>query len=192
MSPPPDDQLKALWQGQETETKPMTVEAIRARAGAYRNRLRRGYLTASVLWAAETVFFAIAAWQARNGIIRLGDLLMIPALAWMIWRTRQRWPTALPETGASAAVLIDFHRNELIRQRFRLWTMAITLAPVLLAAGVMAVGMHTQEDDQLTLAHWGPLIALTAVWVVLLAWMVRRQQRKLQREIAELDATRTE
>jgi hypothetical protein len=192
MSPPPDDQLKALWQGQETETKPMTVEAIRARAGAYRDRVRRGYLFASVVWAAETVFFAVAAWQARNDTIRLGDLLMIPALAWIIWRSRDRWPSALPDTGAPAAVLIDFHRRELIRQRFRLWTLIITLAPTLLALGVMSVGMHTQEDDELTLAHWGPVIALTALWIVVLPWMIRRQQRKLRRELAELDATRPE
>ena len=87
MTQPPEDQLKALWQGQETETKPMSVEAIRARAGAYRSRMRRYYLVASMIWAAETLFFAYAAWTARNDTIRTGDLLMIPALGWMIWRS---------------------------------------------------------------------------------------------------------
>ncbi|HEY0437693.1 MAG TPA: hypothetical protein VGC92_13715 [Phenylobacterium sp.] len=189
MSQPPDDHLKALWQGQETETGAMSVEAIRARAGAYRNRLRRGYLTACILWASETVFFAVAGWTARNDTIRLGDLLMIPALSWMIWRMRDRWPSALPDPGASAAVLIDFHRRELNRQRFGLWRFMITLGPALLAAGVMGVGIRTQEDH-LSLAHWGPILTLIAIWIAVMAWMVRRQQRKLQRQIEELDATR--
>ena len=192
MSQPPDNDLKALWQGQSTETKPMTVDAIRARAAAYRDRVRRGYLVASIVWVSETLFFAYAAWTARNDTIRLGDLLMIPALAWMIWRTRERWPGELPDTSASGAVLVAFHRRELIRQRFRFWTMMITLTPALLAAGVMGVGMHTAEDDKLVLAHWGPIIALTALWMVILAWMIRRQVRKQQREIEELDATRPE
>ena len=164
MSQPPEDQLKALWQGQQTEQVPMSVEAIRARAGAHHDRLRRFYLLASAIWAGETVFFAVAAWTARNDTIRLGDLIMIPALGWMIWRSRDRWPSALPDDRASAAVLIDFHRRELLRQRFRLSAMAITLAPTLLAMAVMGVGMHSPEDPE-TLAEWAPLIALTALWI---------------------------
>ena len=191
MSQPPDDHLKALWQGQKTEQVPMSVEAIRARAGAHHDRVRRGYLFACTLWAAETVFFAYAAWTARNDTIRVGDLMMIPALAWMIWRSRERWPGALPDDRASAAVLIDFHRRELMRQRFRLSAMAITLAPTLLAVAVLLVGMHSPSDPQ-TLLEWAPLIALTALWMGLMAWMVRRQQRRLQRQIEEVDATRPE
>ncbi|MFL5296547.1 MAG: hypothetical protein ACJ798_09220 [Phenylobacterium sp.] len=189
MSQPPDDHLKALWQGQKTEQIPMSVEAIRARAGAYTGRLRRFYLLASVLWAAETVFFAFAAWTARNDTIRAGDLMMIPALAWMIWRSRERWPGALPDDRASAAVLIDFHRRELMRQRFRGSAMVITLAPTLLAMAVMLVGMHSPDDPQ-TLAQWAPIIALTALWMGLFWWIVRRQQRKLRRQIEEVEATR--
>src|SRR5436190_1984356 len=189
MSQPPDDHLKALWQGQKTEQIPMSVEAIRARAGAHSDRLRRWYLAASTIWAAETVFFAYAAWTARNDTIRLGDLLMIPALGWMIWRSRDRWPAPLPDANASAAVLIDFHRRELMRQRFRFSAMAITLAPTLLAVAVMLVGMHSPADPQ-TLVQWSPLIALTALWIGLFWWIVRRQQRKLRRQIEEVDATR--
>jgi|GEM_PF-6024548 len=191
MSQPPDDTLKALWQGQETETKPMSVEAIRARADAYRSRIHRYYLVASVIWAAETVFFAYAAWTARNDTIRAGDLLMIPALGWMIWRSRDRWPNAMPDASASGAVLVEFHRRELMRQTFRASTFSVTLAPMLFAVGVMMVGMHSPEDPQ-TLLQWMPIIALTVLWVVALVWLVRRQQRKLQREIEAVEATRSE
>ena len=40
MSQPPDDRLKALWQGQDTETPEMTAIAIRALARNYGDNLR--------------------------------------------------------------------------------------------------------------------------------------------------------
>jgi hypothetical protein len=191
MSQPPDDHLKALWQGQHTETEPMSVDAIRLRADAYRNRTRQRYRAALAIWALETVFFAALAWTARNAVIRTGDLMMIAALGWMIWRTRHRWPGQLPDERTSAAALIDFHRDELLRQKFRISTTLITLAPALLALAVMLVGMRSGETAP-SLAHWAPLVALTAAWVVALWWLVRRQQRTWRRQLDEVDATRLE
>ena len=41
MSQPPDDHLKALWQGQETETPVMTLQAVRALARNHSNHQRQ-------------------------------------------------------------------------------------------------------------------------------------------------------
>lgn len=188
MTRPPDDHLKALWKSQETETKPMSVEAIRLRAGAYQTRIRRRYVWLCVLLAIETLAFAWFAWTARNAVIRTGDLLFIAAVAWMAWRVRQRWPSEFPGNLASAAALVEFHRAELRRQRFRYWSMMASLGPLLVALAVIIIGMGIEEGHP-TWAHWWPIVALTALWVAALIWLVRRQVRRWRRQFDEVDAT---
>ena len=191
MIQPPDETLKALWKGQETETQPISLTAIRLRADAYRSRTRQRYLALCGLLATETLIFAGFAWTARNATIRAGDLMMIAAIAWMLWRVRDRWPNALPDSRASAATLIEFHRQELLRERFRLGYMLTTLGPILLSAAIMLAGMGSTEEG-FRLAHWAPYIALTLAWIAALAWIVRRNRARLQRQIDEVDATRIE
>jgi hypothetical protein len=186
MTQPPEDPLKTLWKGQETETRAMSVEAIRARAAAYQTRIRGRYVAMALMLVGETVAFAWFAWTARNAIIRTGDLLFIAAVAWMAWRIRKRWPSEFPGNLASARALVDFHRAELQRQRFRFGSVMISLVPLLVAFAVILMGMGTQEVHP-TWAHWWPIVALTALWVVALVWVVRRQQRRWQRELDELD-----
>lgn len=188
MTKPPEDHLKALWKGQQTEIQPMSVEAIRLRAGVYQSRLRARYLAVAVLLFAETLAFSWFAWTARNAVIRAGDLLFIAAAAWTAWQLREHWPRGLPGGLASAQVLVEFHHAELQRQRFRFRSMMINLGPPLAALAVILVGMRIEEGHP-TWAHWWPILALTALWVAMLIWLIRRQVRRWRRQLDELDAT---
>jgi hypothetical protein len=188
MTQPPEDHLKALWKGQETEVQPMSVEAIRMRADAYQTRLRRRYVAVAIMLVGETIALAWFAWTARNTVIRTGDLLFIVAIAWMAWRLRDRWPRELPGNLGSARALVEFHGTELQRQKFRAGSMMISLGPALVALVVLLVGMRTQEGRP-TWGHWWPIAALTALWVVALWWQVRRHVRQWRRQVEEVDAT---
>jgi hypothetical protein len=141
------------------------------------------------LMALETVVLAAMAWSARNPTMRAGDLMMMLALGWAVWRVRDRFPNAMPGGEASGATLIEFHRGELLRERFSLSSVLLTLAPAVLALAVLITGMATQEQH-FRLSHWAPLVALTGAWMLGLWWQVRRQEERLRRQISEVDATR--
>ena len=64
MTQPPDDDLKALWQSQQTETPTMTVKAIRALARNYGDHVRGRYILGVGVVVFEAILFTIYAWRA--------------------------------------------------------------------------------------------------------------------------------
>jgi hypothetical protein len=191
MSQPPDDNLKALWRGQETETTTMTVEAIRALARNHGAHVRDKFLMGAVLVAIEALFFGVMAWRAPNNVARVGDVMVLAGLAWMIWRLQARLPGSLPAAGASAETLIDFHRAELQRQGRGYGDLMLIAGPMILGLLVLIYGMALTRPEA-GLRNVGPILVLLGVWFVA-AWFVqRRQARGLQDQIEELDRMRGE
>jgi hypothetical protein len=189
MSQPPDDHLKALWQGQETETPTMTVQAIRALARNYGADVRDRFLIGAVLVAVEASVFGMMAWRAPNDMVRLGDLLVLFGLAFLIWRARARWPSRLPDTQASVGSLLDFHRAELERQRTSYGGMILSVGPMIVGLLVIVYGLHVARPHAGP-KNFAPFFVLMALWFVA-AWFVqRRQARRLQGQIDEVDALR--
>ncbi len=187
MSQPPDDHLKALWQGQDTETPAMTVQAIRALARNYGSDIRDRFLMMGILVAVEVLVFGSMAWKAPNDMARLGDMLVLFGLAFLVWRSLSKWPGRLPDTGASVETLIGFHRAQLERHRTSYGAMILSVAPMFLGLVVILYGFHLARP------HAGarifiPFLLLTALWFVCAWFMQRRQARRLQMQIDEIDA----
>jgi len=182
MTAPPDQNLKALWKGQETETAPMSVEAIRARADAYQQKVRASYVIAVVIVVLCGAVFAWLAAYGPNTIYRLGSLIEITFVPWWIWRMRHRWPVATPGDRASAERLLVFHRDQIVRRRDSFLSVMILVAPIFIGMGVEVIGLWPRVA-----AHWSPLLALMALWFVLLLFLLRRRHRKLQAQLDELD-----
>jgi len=186
MSQPPDDHLKALWQGQETETPAMTALAVRALARNHGTLVRDRYLILGALVAIEAAFFGHLAWRAPNDGVRIGSLIMLFSLAWIVWRLRRRWPGRLPDTTASADALIDFHRLELSRQRYSYGDMLVTAGPTFAGAAVLLYGLHMARP-QAGLEKFDRFFALMAVWLIAAWFIQRRQARRIQSQIDEMD-----
>lgn len=188
MTQPPDDHLKALWKDQPTETAPMSAEAIRLRAADYQARTRRRFiikLTACILAAAY--FLGYVVWLSPNGIMRAGWGICAVAAVWMAFQLRGRWPAALPRDDASATALLDYHRALVLRQKLRVPSLVVAIGPMMLGVLVAVAGLAVRAGPA-PLANWAPIGALFVVWLVAFWFVLRRQNRRLERELAELES----
>jgi hypothetical protein len=189
MSQPPDDHLKALWQGQETETPTMTALAVRMLVNDYQAASRRKVLVALGISVASAAFFAWCARVAPNPTVRIGDLIMLawtPAMAWIIWRRR---PTGAPGGETSTLGLIDFHRAQVAREAPDLRLMAALLLPMFTGMVVIGAGVWASARGMHFLPFIPPSILL-AIWVVVYVLLLRRQARRVRDRLREIDALR--
>jgi hypothetical protein len=186
MSQPPDDRLKALWQGQDTETETMTAMAIRALARNYADNARGKMWLGVSLAAFEFVVFGRLAWLARNEVLRAGYLLLLAGLLWFTWRIVSRRPLPVPATEASALTLIEFHRAQLERQRTGFGWMVVTAAPMFVGIVIAMVGLH-QDRPTMNWRNFAPTVILSVAWFVAAYFLQRRQGRRLAAQIAEMD-----
>jgi hypothetical protein len=186
MTQPPEDQLKALWQGQDTETPTMTAMAIRALARNYGDHLRSRTWFGLGLVAFVVLIYGAYLKRAPNEIARAGDVIILAGLTWMAWRMLRRRPTRFLPPEASTTALIEFHRAELMRQRTSYGRILVTAAPLFFGAAMVVVGLQTSQPH----ASWtrtAPFFLLMALWFVLAYFVQRRQARRLAEQIAEMD-----
>lgn len=185
---PPEDHLKALWKGQETETQPMSVEAIRLRAADYQARTRRRFIIKLAACTLAAVYFlGYVVWLSPNAIMRAGWGICAIAAAWMAFQLRDRWPAALPRDDVSATALLDYHRALVLRQKLRVRSLVVAIGPMLLGVVVAVVGLAVRAGPT-PLANWAPIGALFVVWLVAFWFVLRRQNRRLERELAALES----
>jgi hypothetical protein len=189
MSQPPDDHLKALWQGQETENKPMSVDAIRARAARFTNLRRIVFLFGLVLMLTEIVIFGRFALILPGTVTRVGLLMILVGLGWMIARFSLLAPRRFPDAKASGETILEYHVMELQRREtFR--SQVVMVGPLLLGAAIFVVGIMIARPRVALQA--APLLVLIGLWLVGAWWMLRVGERKRLRKLAEIEATRVE
>ena len=97
------DDIKALWQKQETEYAPMPLEEIRKRAKEFHSRTlwhnAIGYV-ANVLVA---LGFGYYIWAIPIPLVRIGSALIVIAAFYVSWQMQKRITPAPPPAEASAA-----------------------------------------------------------------------------------------
>jgi threonine/homoserine/homoserine lactone efflux protein len=185
---PDNDPAQAIWQGQDLETPAMTLQAIRMLVRNDREHVRNGLLFGLGLIVVEGLAFGRVALIAKNDVMRAGVLIVILGLAWMGWRMwRRPWgDRRLPDAAATTQTLIAFHRDQLARRRVSYGWMMITVAPVFVGVAVSFYGGWLLKRGPL-LPHLGPLVALCGLWFIAAWFIQRRQSRRLQEQIDDLD-----
>ena len=192
---PPRD-LKRLWRNQPTEDRTVTLDNIRKNADAFRAQIRRRNLRELVAAGVVLVVFGFYTWVLPGWMIKTGSVLAMVGTLWIVWQLRRRASAAaLPENSGMA--LLEFHRQELARQRDAAKSVAWWyIAPVIPGAVMMSLGRYFQFHAPGRTLAWdhqivvlcSAIVALTFVIVWLLnAWAAER----LQRRIAELDKLRS-
>ncbi len=188
MSHGPDNQLKALWKGQEAEAKPMSIEAIRALVRRARMRRRRSIVALCAMGAFAVPMFAWRAWVDPGPLIRAGFLVELVGIGWLLWRGVRIWLRPPPED-STATVLMDLHRAQLIRQRqaggFR--GAIVTSAPILVGLLMMLAGLSRYLPASHRSANMSVLIGLLALWFIGMAALTVLSRRKLQARVDGLD-----
>jgi hypothetical protein len=177
MSQPPDDHLKALWQGQHIESPTMTAQAVRMLVTDYQTTARQKVYVGLGISVLSALFFAWCARIAPNGTVRIGDLMMLawtPIMAWIVWR---RQPLVAPGGETSTLGLIDFHRAQVAREAPDLRLIAAILLPIFTGMGVILAGIWPKTPRMYV--QLMPILILLAIWVVIYRLQLRRQSRRV-------------
>ena len=182
MTGPPDP--KDLWRDQPTETPPMTLEQIHARG--FQDRIKRRNMVEYVASAVVVVAFSGYIVVLPHPILKLASALVIVGTFFMVWQLHRRGSAR--HTPADDA--LGFHRAELVRQLEAgrsAWRWY--LAPFMPGLVLFMVGMAmARPDAPLAWKLSAPL--LTLAFVLAWFWLNSRGKRRLEAQIAELDALR--
>jgi hypothetical protein len=186
--PPKDDDLKALWREQETETPPMSLELIHARGFQWHIK-RRNFIE----YAAAVVVVATFSWYVyilSHPVMKLGSALTVLGTLVLVWQLHKRGSARQPPLGAAAS--LAFHRAELVRQRDAVRSMWLWyLAPLAPGMIVTMAGMAMSKPDAPLAAKLVMPVVTALVFVGV--WLLnRRGARLLQRAIDDLDALNRE
>ncbi len=168
----------------------MSVEAIRARVERHHSRTRRRYIVAiSLALVAGAIYAGAFIWLSPNAVVRLGWAVSVVGAAWMGLQARSRWASAtLPSDAASTATLVDYHRRQILHQKVRARIILVAGAPLFLGLAIAFAGLGLHAGYA-WIERLAPIGVLLAIWLAAFALLARRQSRKWQRELDELDAT---
>ena len=186
---PSDLEPQTLWQSQPVEHDPMTVAAIHQKAQVFqariRRRNRREYIAAGVV----IVGFAPALFSG-DWMMRAGAALIMAGTAFIVWQLHGRASaSAVPPVGDT---LVDFHRQELIRQRDALGSIAVWyLGPLVPGMALFMAGawfMPAAPYHTLRQHHIGVIVTVALQVLIFLGiWLLNQWgARRLQRRIDEL------
>ena len=182
MTDPSDQDLKALWKGQETETDPMTLEQIHALTRKYDRKMRIGLWVLPFGLVATGVLGA-QAWMTRpDPLGRLGAVLyllgMMASFA-LIARVAFAWRDPAEPAGA-------YLRRRLERQLANLkggWVLA--MLPIV--PGMVVIYLWILEHNHgPAWQPWPPLVVMAAV-VGFVMIRARRGARRIKADLEELD-----
>ncbi|MDG3442542.1 hypothetical protein [Nitrospirillum amazonense] len=191
MTADPADTLQALWQTQEQEIPPVTLDEIRAKAAAFERKIRRRNLREYIGTAVAAAIFASYIWLFPGWMIKLGSALTILALGWTMWRLQQRGNARA--AGGDARTVVDAYRDALVRQYRGAAAFCRRDLPLFLPGLILIyVGRYRQDhaggrplDLDHTFIILGGVIGLLMLAIVVLVSLLGAA--RLQNQINELD-----
>jgi hypothetical protein len=173
---------KTLWQDQEEEAQPVTLDQIHAMIRRYDMRTRRAVLAFPIILMAAA-FFSGQLWiksrDALGHVLAVVTMLGEAATAYIVWR--MLYPSRDPAEPAGAYL----HRRLLRRLAYLKGRWMLAAAPLLPS---MVLALYVA----LTRGH-GPLVARAAPFLILIVvvafirWRVRGRRRKLEAQLEELE-----
>jgi hypothetical protein len=190
--PMPDEfsDPKKIWQNQPTEATKMSLDEIRSKA----RRVQRRAQAAAILWVviglALCVAFAHSFVKDQGLLLRIGwGILSLWSLYGAYHAYKWIWPGSLAEDG-TLRTSVDSYRSELERQRdygLHIWRRSgLTFCFLGLAFVVLPPIIKALATPRL-LKNAVPFFVLLLLWFIAFYFQRKRGQRRLQREIDELN-----
>jgi hypothetical protein len=181
----PDD-IKNLWQNQETEHVPMSLDDIYRKAQKLEKKVAQRNVIGPALCLVEIVAFGFFMFRFPNVMQRIGSALTIGGMLYWIYQIYMKRTGDMP-FGMGREPCFNFLRRELERQRefhdgLSFWLRVITVipGPVLFSIGFVMADPGVRGQILLFMAFFIALIILAVP-------LNRREARKYQRQIDELD-----
>ena len=187
----PINDLRSVWQNQQTEPLKMSANELRTRAQQRQSKARFEARLSIVIGLACSVFFAWTFTRAHEALARMGwGLLSL----WGIYAAfhAYKWirPQNLPQD-APINRCLEFYRRELERRRdylrHRWWRSGLPFC--ILGMVMVIVGTGARKVPPHPLLNAIPFLGLLAVWAVVFRFVKKKLgQENLQQEIEELRA----
>jgi hypothetical protein len=190
------DPLQTIWANQQNEEFSMSLADIHARAAHFQSRIRTRNLIEYAAAALVIAAFAWIAWLVPQPVVRAGAALIALGAIYVCWRLYAFARAATKaELEAGAQSWADFHRAELARQRQALSTVwRWYLAPFVPGMIVFVAGVAFAPEAGTPFWAGAALFAASAGVIgglfAAIAWLNARAVRRLDAEIAALDAAR--
>ena len=105
-----------VWQQQEREEPPMSIDQIRVKAERLDTKRSRWATLTALLFILIVIVEALQIWMQEALLERAGDALTIAALVYVAYRFR-RQRAAAPPVALGTTNCVAFYRAELARQR---------------------------------------------------------------------------
>jgi hypothetical protein len=179
----PDD-MRELWQKQDTEKVTITLDEIRREAWRFERKVYRQNMRGYVAAAVAIAWLSPLLWR-NHGWHLAPAALMIAGVLYVVYQLHRRGAAREVRADFGLAASIEFHRRELERQRDALRNVwAWYLLPFVPGAAVYVVAAIDYGPNQ-------RMILSGVVFVILFAggslrnWLAAR---KLDRRIRELKA----
>jgi len=186
--------VKSLWRNQKTE-ETVTLENIHRTAERFQRRTRRALLIEYGASAFVVAVFGFYIWALPGSMVKAGSALCIAGVLFIVWQMHKRMASKhVPDLSGSG--LIEFHRQELLRQRDAVksaWLWYIL--PLVPGMVLMMLGRWYQLHASWRSLAWDhEVIALCSVIILLGIGIIRLVQAlrvaKLQKKIDELEKLR--
>jgi hypothetical protein len=192
MANEPRDDMRTIWQQQPVEPAPVALAELRRRSqwlqGAVRWRNLREYAGTTLAVAA----FGYYLWRFPTPLTRAGAALTIAGLLYGIYQLRKRGATRNLPVEMAWRTCLEFHRQELQRQRDmlrRVWRhFLLPLSPGL---GLFLLGMAVEQLR----GRWLPSTAVAVICALAFFLVGKLNQAaadNLQQQIEALNALERE
>lgn len=180
-----EDPLKSLWRAQELPPVSFPVEELRRNAQRFQRRIRLRNALEYAACVLVVLGFARYFVIFPSPLMRAGSVLIIIGTLLVAWQLRRRASNVhAPEEMST----LDFHRQQLVRQRDALRTVWVWyIAPLVPGMAVFRWGVETELGDGAPFARGiGANLAIVAVLIAIFLLNLYTA-RKLQRKIDQLN-----
>lgn len=189
----PQDDMRNVWQKQETEGVQMSLVEIQQKAGRLYRQIHRRNLREYVAVVVVVLGFGFYIYHFHSVVVRVGSSLVIAGGLYVAYQLHRRASArALPEDCGFECCL-DFHRRELERQRDALraiWSWY--LAPMIPGLLVFLIGTtFPRKPPGIGVLYWLPFVVGVTICTLVFIWIGKRNRgaaRRLQKRIDELNA----
>jgi len=182
-----DDQLKQLWKSQETPTAAFSIDELRKSANKFQRRIAWRNALEYVVSVPVILGFAFYIVKFPYPLMRIGSVMIILGVLVMVWQMYVRASgRSLPSDMADRSC-IDFHRDQLIRQRDALRSVWLWyIGPFVPGMIVFRWGVETELGPSAPFARGlGANLMIAAVFLIIIVFN-RFGARKLQRQLDQL------
>ena len=183
-----DKQLKDLWRDQPMPSIEFSVNELRKQASTFQRRVawrnRIEYLAGVIV----TLVFVSYLWHFPYPLMRLGSVLIIFACPFVLTQLHRRASSRLLPDDMAKLSCLEFHRQQLIRQRDALRSVWLWyVAPFVPGVAIFRWGVETELDAAAPFSRglWANLWIVGILLVVVLLNL--RAANKLQRKIDALE-----